>query len=114
MDSPTSASSPLFRNAFTDKPRQRPQHSGDPANSNVRESRPLAYSPFEKLSIARPVDRLDFVASCCVGKRVLDLGAYDETEVSKLQHSSWRWLHAEIAARASSVVGVDSADSVKQ
>jgi hypothetical protein len=39
---------------------------------------------------------------------VLDLGAYDETEVDKAQHKSWRWLHAEIARVADEVLGVDS------
>jgi 2-polyprenyl-3-methyl-5-hydroxy-6-metoxy-1,4-benzoquinol methylase len=74
----------------------------------------LTYSPFEKLPVVRPVDRLSFVAACCKGRRVLDLGAYDETEISKAHHPSWRWLHAEIALQASAVIGVDCADAVKQ
>ena len=55
----------------------------------------LAYHPLERLTVARPVGRIDYIRSRCKGLRVLDLGAYDETEVEKPQHQSWRWLHAE-------------------
>jgi hypothetical protein len=44
---------------------------------------------------------------------VLDLGAYDETEVNRRQDGSWRWLHAEIAAVASDVLGVDSSEQLR-
>jgi hypothetical protein len=73
----------------------------------------LSYSPFEKIAVPRPVHRLAYVAASSAGRRVLDLGAYDETEISKQHHSSWRWLHAEIAARASAVLGVDSSEAVR-
>jgi hypothetical protein len=69
---------------------------------------PLSYSPFEKLRVGRPVDRYAYVRERCRGQRVLDLGAYDESEVEKLQHPTWRWLHAEIASTASAVLGVDA------
>jgi hypothetical protein len=45
---------------------------------------------------------------------VLDLGAYDETEVDQRQDASWRWLHAEIASVASETLGVDSSDKIRQ
>jgi hypothetical protein len=44
---------------------------------------------------------------------VLDLGAYDETEVDQRQDASWRWLHAEIAAVAQETLGVDSSDKIR-
>ncbi len=68
----------------------------------------LQYNPLEALPLSRPVDRYDYVREACRGKRVLDLGAYDETEVRKEQHDSWKWLHAEIASVASEVLGVDA------
>ncbi len=58
----------------------------------------FTYHPLEKLPVPRPVNRIEYIRSRCNGLRVLDLGAYDETEVEKSQHRSWRWLHAEIAA----------------
>jgi hypothetical protein len=73
----------------------------------------LAYHPLEKLTVARPVSRIDHVRSRCKGLRVLDLGAYDETEVEKPQHQSWRWLHAEIAAVAAEVLGVDASPKLR-
>ena len=68
---------------------------------------PLRYDPFERLRVPRPVDRYAFVRERCRGRRVLDLGAYDETEVVKAQDATWRWLHAEIAATAAAVLGID-------
>ena len=44
---------------------------------------------------------------------MLDLGAYDETEVDKPQHHSWRWLHAEIASVANDVLGVDASTKLR-
>lgn len=68
----------------------------------------LQYNPLEALPLSRPVDRYDYVREACRGKRVLDLGAYDETEIKKQQHNSWKWLHAEIASAAAEVLGVDA------
>jgi hypothetical protein len=72
----------------------------------------LAYQPLERLRPPRPVDRISYVRDRCRGRRVLDLGAYDETEVARPQHSTWRWLHAEIAASAAEVLGVDASPSL--
>lgn len=72
----------------------------------------LAYHPLERLPVVRPVDRYTFVKTACRGLRVLDLGAYDETEIVKTQHDSWRWLHAEIASVASAVLGVDTSPAL--
>ena len=54
------------------------------------------------------MDRYRYVREACRGKRVLDLGAYDETEFTRAQHTSWRWLHAVIAGSAKEVLGVDA------
>ncbi len=74
---------------------------------------PLSYHPLERLRLSRPVDRYDYVRERCRGRRVLDIGAYDETEVDRAQHSSWRWLHADIAAVATDVLGVDASERVR-
>jgi hypothetical protein len=59
------------------------------------------------------VDRYDYVVEACRGQRVLDLGAYDETEVYRQGQSSYRWMHAEIAAVAQEVLGVDAAEALR-
>jgi hypothetical protein len=74
----------------------------------------LTYHPLEKLSVPRPVERLPYIAAQCAGLRVLDLGALDETVVGKQQHSSWKWLHGEVAATAREVLGVDASDEVRR
>jgi hypothetical protein len=68
----------------------------------------LKYLPLERLTLRRPVDRFGYVRNRCRGLRVLDLGAYDETEIGKNQHKSWTWLHRSIAGSAKEVLGVDS------
>jgi hypothetical protein len=73
----------------------------------------LTYHPLERIRLPRPVDRYDYVRERCRGLRVLDLGAYDETEVDREQHGSWRWLHGEIAGVAGTVLGVDASDRVR-
>jgi hypothetical protein len=74
----------------------------------------LTYHPLERLRVPRPVDRYEYVRERCRGRRVLDLGAYDETEVVKNQHQSWRWLHAEIASSAREVLGVDASPKLPE
>ncbi|HXC50819.1 MAG TPA: methyltransferase domain-containing protein [Candidatus Limnocylindrales bacterium] len=74
----------------------------------------LTYHPLEKLSVARPVERIDYIVERCAGRRVLDLGALDETLIGKPQHSSWKWLHREIARSAAEVLGVDAGEEVRK
>jgi len=74
----------------------------------------LSYHPLEGIRISRPVDRIRYFAAQARGQRVLDLGAYDETEIGKPHHSSWRWLHAEIAREAAEVLGVDASPSLRE
>lgn len=73
----------------------------------------LVYRPFEPLSVPRPVDRITYLKNQCRGLRVLDVGAFDETEVTKRQHSSWRWLHAELAGVSKELLGVDSSPHLR-
>ena len=70
-------------------------------------------SPLARLHLPRPVDRYRYVAERCRGRRVLDLGAYDETEYGRHRSSRWRWLHADIAETAAEVLGVDASAAVR-
>jgi len=80
----------------------------------MNEKKELTYLPFERLSLKRPVERLKYIRDKCRGKRVLDLGALDETEIHKRQHKTWKWLHREIARTAREVVGVDSSEALRK
>ena len=73
----------------------------------------LDHSPFSRLKVRKRVDRYDHVVEACRGERVLDLGAYDETEVHRHGSSAYRWLHADIAAVADDVLGVDAAEALR-
>lgn len=71
----------------------------------------LSYTPLEKLQVSRPVDRISYIRDACEGRRVLDLGAMDETAFN-VKRGSGSWLHEEVAAVATSVVGLDSSPVV--
>ncbi len=73
--------------------------------------RPLDYSALEKLDVLPPVDRVEHVVGRVRGKRVLDLGALDETAY-KAKANTGSWLHREIAAAATQVVGIDNSSLV--
>jgi len=80
------------------------------------QARPLCsldHSPFNRLQVTKPADRYDYVVEVCRGERVLDLGAYDETEVHRFGSRVYRWLHADIAAVAEEVLGVDAAETIR-
>jgi hypothetical protein len=66
----------------------------------------LAWTPLERLRPPRPVDRVAWIAERCRGRRVLDLGAYDETALAK--RDTDQWLHGRIAAVAAGVLGIDA------
>ena len=68
---------------------------------------PLDYTPFERLAVPRPVDRIAFIAQACAGRRVLDLGAMDETAWQS-KRGGGTWLHEEIGRRALRVDGFDN------
>ncbi len=67
----------------------------------------LQYTPLERLTVRRPVDRIPFIAQLCSGLRVLDLGAMDETAWQS-KRGGGSWLHEEIARRALRVDGFDN------
>lgn len=72
----------------------------------------LAYVPFERLQLRSPVDRTKYIIERCRGRKVLDLGCYDETAVVKL--GTQHWLHGEISKVAYSVVGVDNSEQIPE
>jgi hypothetical protein len=67
----------------------------------------LKYTPLERLRVARPVDRIEFIARACARSRVLDLGAMDETAWSS-KHGRGAWLHEELGGSALAVDGFDN------
>lgn len=72
-----------------------------------------AYKPLERLPVRRPVDRVAYIRSACAGRRVLDLGALDETAFeAKRGKGNGTWLHEEIGAVAADVLGVDSSSKL--
>lgn len=68
---------------------------------------PLKYTPLEPLTISRPVDRIRYIASICIQRKVLDLGAMDETAWQS-KHGRGTWLHEEITHTALCVDGIDN------
>lgn len=88
------------------------QAQAEGAPVNTQPDKPLAcpwlpaYTTLERLPVARPVDRLDFMTARCEGKVVLDIGCLDETALVK--RDTQHWLHGRIAGVARQVVGVDA------
>jgi 2-polyprenyl-3-methyl-5-hydroxy-6-metoxy-1,4-benzoquinol methylase len=74
-------------------------------------SQRLRYTPLEPISVGRPVDRIKYIAAACAGRRVLDLGAMDETAWQS-KRGRGNWLHEEIARVARHVDGIDSSDVI--
>jgi SAM-dependent methyltransferase len=64
------------------------------------------YDPLERLHVRRPVDRVAFISERCRGKRVLDIGCFDETALVK--RDTKHYLHGRISAVARQVIGIDS------
>ena len=71
----------------------------------------LQYTLLEKIVVPKPVDRIRWISQFCAGKRVLDLGAMDETAFAQKRNSG-NWLHEEIAKRAERVVGLNSSSAL--
>lgn len=76
-------------------------------------ARRLLYTALERLSVPRPVDRIGFIVNACAGRRVLDLGAMDET-AWQAKRGRGTWLHEEISRRALHVDGVDNSSLVPE
>lgn len=72
--------------------------------------RSLSYDTLERLAVAKPVDRLNFISDLCRGRRALDLGCLDETALVK--RDTEHWLHGRIASVADNVIGIDNSDAV--
>jgi SAM-dependent methyltransferase len=70
----------------------------------------LSYDPLERLHVGGPVDRVTFIAEHCRGKRVLDIGCFDETALVKRETK--HYLHGRISALASEVIGIDSSEAI--
>ncbi len=73
---------------------------------------PLKYESLEKLRVNRPVDRLDYIASRCKSKVVLDVGCFDETALEK--RGTEHWLHGRILEEAIRVIGIDISDKLPE
>jgi Methyltransferase domain len=65
----------------------------------------------ERLMVPKPVDRIGYIKSLCHQKKILDLGAMDETAYQK-KRGRGTWLHEEIAKSAAQVVGLDSSSVI--
>ena len=70
----------------------------------------LTYKTLERLAVRMPVDRLNFIADRCRGKRVLDLGCLDETALVKRE--AGQWLHGRLSEVAAQVIGIDMSDNI--
>lgn len=81
------------------------------SRTQTADKQPLRYEPLEALSIARPVDRIKYIARACAGLCVLDLGAMDETAWTS-KRGQGVWLHEEIARFARRVYGIDNSELI--
>jgi hypothetical protein len=71
----------------------------------------LHYTPLERIALRRPIERIAYIVAACAGRRVLDLGAMDET-AWQAKRGQGTWLHEEIGAVAARVDGFDSSSLV--
>jgi len=69
-------------------------------------SKAIDYTPLEKLSVNKPVNRIHYIKQACNGRNVLDLGCYDETALMK--SNSGFYLFDEISAVSKLHIGVDN------
>ena len=82
-----------------------------PSRAPLHTNPALNYTPLERLRVASPVDRIEFIARACAQCRVLDLGAMDETAWAA-KRGRGTWLHEEIVGIARRVDGIDNSDQV--
>ena len=66
----------------------------------------LNYTPTEKLTVNKPVNRIDYICKACINKNVLDLGCFDETALVK--ENTGTYLFDEITKVAALHIGVDN------
>lgn len=70
----------------------------------------LTYETLEVIRVARPVDRVSYIAGLCRNQVILDLGCYDETALVKV--GTAHWLHGQISTVARRVDGIDMSSSL--
>jgi len=66
----------------------------------------LKYTPTERIAVKRPVNRIAYMVEACRGRKVLDLGCYDETALSK--ENTDTYLFNQITKVAALHVGIDN------
>mgnify|MGYP006163250723 FL=1 len=66
----------------------------------------LNYTPTERITVNKTVNRLDYIVSKCLGKVVLDLGCFDETATVK--ENSGNYLFEEISKVSKTHIGIDN------
>lgn len=66
----------------------------------------LNYTPTERISTNKTVDRLSYIINQCQNKVVLDLGCFDET--ATIKERSGNYLFEEISKVAASHIGIDN------
>jgi hypothetical protein len=66
----------------------------------------LSYTPTEKLSVKKPVERVKYITNICINKNVLDLGCFDETALIK--ENSTNYLFQQISNVSAVHIGVDN------
>lgn len=66
----------------------------------------LKYTPTEKLSLKKPVERVSYITNICKNKNVLDLGCFDETALVKADSADY--LFNQISAVSNLHIGVDN------
>lgn len=71
----------------------------------------LTYRALERITVPRPVDRLQYIQRLASGLFVYDLGALDETALH-LKQASGDWLHSRLCGTAKQVLGIDNSDLV--
>lgn len=70
----------------------------------------VGYETLSRLSVCKPVDRIEYITNSCIDKKVLDIGCYDETALIK--RGTDFWLHGCIANVARGVVGLDDSKKI--
>ena len=73
----------------------------------------MEYTALEKIPVPKPVDRIEHIVGLVRNRRVLDLGALDETAY-KAKANTRNWLHKEMAGVAARVVGIDNSALVPE
>jgi len=68
----------------------------------------LKYTPTERIAIKQPVSRITYMVEACRDKKVLDLGCYDETAISK--ENTDTYLFDQITKVAALHIGVDNSN----